>query len=208
MLAQIKSLPEGEMKAALLETYIKTVRAAQKGQNPTARKPPLFLEASYEKNTKTYMKFNREPKPQNLTLSDLASDLSALKQAVADIQIKLNFLQQETEHSYPVDSWARQEILELKKRIDHIPPPLEDAPYSTFVTKETPEEGEQRSAVQAFSDMQVLTVSYQKYYVHIQLEIMQEIFSLTALIDTGSDINLLHKDKMASYMATKRIRKS
>jgi hypothetical protein len=44
--------------------------------------------------------------------------------------------------------------------------------------------------------MQVLTVSYQKYYVQIQVEIMQELFSLTALIDTGSDINLLHKEKI------------
>jgi hypothetical protein len=44
--------------------------------------------------------------------------------------------------------------------------------------------------------MQVLPISYQKYYVQIQLEICREIFTLIALIDTRSDINLLHKDKI------------
>jgi hypothetical protein len=31
MLAQIKSLPEGEMKSALLDAYVKTVKSEQKG---------------------------------------------------------------------------------------------------------------------------------------------------------------------------------
>jgi hypothetical protein len=44
--------------------------------------------------------------------------------------------------------------------------------------------------------MQVLPISYQKYYVKVQIEICYEVFTLTALIDTGSDINLLHKDKI------------
>jgi hypothetical protein len=49
MLAQIKSLPEGDMKTALLETYIKTIKAEQKGQtSDTTKKQPLFLDASYE----------------------------------------------------------------------------------------------------------------------------------------------------------------
>jgi hypothetical protein len=43
--------------------------------------------------------------------------------------------------------------------------------------------------------MQVLPISYQKYYVQIQLEICREIFDLVALIDTGSDINLFIKIK-------------
>jgi hypothetical protein len=32
MLAQIKGLPEGDMKNSLLETFIKTVKAEQKGK--------------------------------------------------------------------------------------------------------------------------------------------------------------------------------
>lgn len=56
--------------------------------------------------------------------------------------------------------------------------------------------------MQGMPGMQVLQVKYQKYYIKIQLEICQEVFSLTALIDTGSNINLLHKDKIpAKYWA-------
>jgi hypothetical protein len=63
----------------------------------------------------------------------------------------MDFLQQEVEHAYPVDSWARQEIQELKERIDHIPPPLEDAPYESFSQKHKIEEDVPKSAVQDFS---------------------------------------------------------
>jgi len=38
ILEQIKSLPEGDMKAALLDTYIKTMKAEQKSQSPIVKK--------------------------------------------------------------------------------------------------------------------------------------------------------------------------
>lgn len=50
--------------------------------------------------------------------------------------------------------------------------------------------------------MQVPPISYQKYYIKITLEICNENFYLTTLIDTGSDLNILHKDKIpAKYWA-------
>jgi hypothetical protein len=56
--------------------------------------------------------------------------------------------------------------------------------------------------MQGMPGMQVLPIRYQKYYIKIQLEVCQEIFSLTTLIDTGSDINLLEKNKIpAKYWA-------
>jgi hypothetical protein len=68
-------MADSEMKTALLEAYVKAIRS----KGPISRKTPLFLEASYEKNTKSYMKFNREPKPQTLTIADLASSFFELK---------------------------------------------------------------------------------------------------------------------------------
>jgi len=63
MLAQIKSLPEGDMKNSLLETFFKTVKAKQKSKHSEIPKiQPLFIDASFDKNTKTYIKFNREPR--------------------------------------------------------------------------------------------------------------------------------------------------
>jgi hypothetical protein len=50
--------------------------------------------------------------------------------------------------------------------------------------------------MQGIAGMQVLPISYQKYYVEVQVEICNEVFTLVTLIDTGSDINLLHKNKI------------
>jgi hypothetical protein len=120
------------------------------------------LDTSYEKNIKTYMKFNREPKLQELSLVDVAKDVSILKQEVQSLRRDLQTLQEGIDHSYPVDHWARQEILMLQTRLDSIPPPLEDVPM-----ERQPEASSQQnddpvieSVVHAFSNMQVcLSVS-------------------------------------------------
>jgi hypothetical protein len=79
MLAQIKSLPEGDMKNSLLETFIKTIKAEQKGKGcELPKRQPLFLDASFDKNTKTYIKHNREPKLQDISVTDLAKNQSLL----------------------------------------------------------------------------------------------------------------------------------
>jgi hypothetical protein len=98
-----------------------------------SKRQPLFLDASFDKNTKTYIKFNREPKLQNISITYLAREISSLKIEIASIRRDLNILQQEVETGYPIDSWARQEINLIKERIESIPPPLEDAPFETII---------------------------------------------------------------------------
>jgi hypothetical protein len=127
MLAHIKNLPDGPLKDSLLNTFVKATKGDTQGQTSIQR-PALFLDTSYDKNIKTYMKFNREPKLQELSLVDLAKDVSGLKQEVYQLRRDLQILQQDVNHSYPVDHWARQEILMLQTRLDSIPPPLEDFP--------------------------------------------------------------------------------
>jgi len=187
MLAQIKSLPDGDMKTALLEAYVKAVKTEQKGKSSKiVKRQPLFLDASFEKNTKTYIKFNREPRLQDISVSDLAKEASKLKTKIGALRQNLDKLQLEVENGYPIDFWARQEINLLKEKLDSIPPPLEEAPF----------ESPPRQELTGITRMQVLPISCQKYYIKVQIEICNEVFSLTALIDTGSDINLLHKEKI------------
>jgi hypothetical protein len=40
-------------------------------------------------------------------------------------------MEEEAEYSFKIDSWARQEIREIRERLDSIPPPLEDAPFES-----------------------------------------------------------------------------
>ena len=132
MLAQIKGLPEGDMKNSLLKTFIKTVKAEQKGKNfKIPKRQPLFLDASFDKNTKTYIKFNRETKLHNISVIELAKEVILLRKEVSELKETINRLDDET--SFKVDSWARQEIKQIKERLDSIPPPLEDAPFETVL---------------------------------------------------------------------------
>jgi len=61
MLAQIQALPEGEMKASLLDSFLKTMmKTTQKSHDEmSSGKKPVFVDASFEKNTKSFIKHNR-----------------------------------------------------------------------------------------------------------------------------------------------------
>lgn len=87
MLSQFKSLLEGDMKNSLLETFIKTVKTKQKNKHSELpKRRPLFIDASFDRNTKTYIKFNREPKLQNTSLTNLAKEVFSLKKEVCDLK--------------------------------------------------------------------------------------------------------------------------
>lgn len=77
---------------------------------------------------------------QNVSVSDLAREISSLKAEVASLRRDFNILQQEVEVGYPIDSWARQEINMIKERIEYIPPPLEDAPFEIIVQEKSASE--------------------------------------------------------------------
>jgi hypothetical protein len=88
-------------------------------------------------------------------------------------------MEDEAEYSFKIDSWARQEIKELKKRLDSIPPPLEDAPL------ESPRsiiQGQTVAQMQGLAGMKIMAIRYQKYYVKVKLEINNEVFMLNCTL--------------------------
>jgi hypothetical protein len=93
MLAQIKYMPEGDMKKYLLESFLKTMIAGQKKSNPKSSHKegirPLFLEASFEINTKYFIKNNKETKLQHPSLTDLSKEVFYLKKEVVELKIKM-----------------------------------------------------------------------------------------------------------------------
>ncbi len=50
----------------------------------------------------------------------------------------------------------------------------------------------QRDATTGFREMRILAVEYQQHHVLIDICIQNEIFSLTAVIDSGADVNILN----------------
>ena len=138
MLSQIKALPEGDMKKSLLESFLKTMTAGQKQSNPESSHKagikPLFLEASFEINTRSFIKHNKETKLQHPSLMDLAKEVFYLKKEVVELKLKMKQYEEVSEDSYKVDSWARQEIKALKDQVESLPPPLEDVPIEHVST--------------------------------------------------------------------------
>jgi hypothetical protein len=126
MLAQIKALPEGDMKSSLFETFLKTMKTGQGLKDPEIpsreENKPLFLEASFERNTKSFIKHNKEEKVQHTSITDLSKEITFLKKEVAELKSKLRKFEEESEDSYKVDSWARQEIRMIKEQLESLPP--------------------------------------------------------------------------------------
>jgi hypothetical protein len=72
---------------------------------------------------------------QNISVSDLAKEISSLKTEVASLRRDLDILQQE------VETWISNRLMGqtrnniIKERIESIPPPLEDAPFELLSKK-------------------------------------------------------------------------
>jgi len=54
-----------------------------------------------------------------------------MKKEITELKEKIKRMDDEAEYSFKIDSWARQEIKELKEKLDSIPPPLEDVPLES-----------------------------------------------------------------------------
>jgi len=54
------------------------------------------------------------------------------------------------------------------------------------------------SNIEGISAISLMTIQHQKSHVMIKLKIKNQIFKLKALIDSGSDLNLLNKDVIPS----------
>ena len=89
----------------------------------------MFSEASFDINTKNFIKYNKEAKLQHTSATNLAREMILLRKEVTDLKEKLKKLEEQSKDSYKVDSWARQEIRDIRDQLDSKPPPLEDVPF-------------------------------------------------------------------------------
>lgn len=111
----------------------------------------MFLEASFERNTKSFIKHNKESKLQHPSLTDLAKEVFSLKKEVAELKAEMQKYGKESDDSYKIDAWARQEIIALKEQVTSFPPPLEDIPT---------EHGQNSKQLQGLSAMKIFPIKF------------------------------------------------
>jgi hypothetical protein len=161
MLAQIKSLLEGEMKAVLLDSFLKTMVKSQKPTTTTnSGKKPLFIYASFERNTKSFVRQNQNDKMRPLTINDLRKEINILKKEVAEIKQRLEKIGKESENEdgYKADSWDRQEIRGLQQQIQALQfmPPLEEIPQNANTSISTFE----TNSIECLNSMRIMAIQH------------------------------------------------
>jgi hypothetical protein len=146
-----------------------------------------------------FIRQNRNEKLQPLTMNDIRKEINLLKKEVAYLKKKVGQLETQTseENAYKTDLWERQEIKELKSQVQMLnsgPPPLEDVP-----TEEHPNINLfETTDIEGINAMRIMAIQHQKYHVLIKIKIQDQVFKLKSLIDSGSDLNILHKDIIPS----------
>jgi hypothetical protein len=84
------------MKNSLLETFVKTIKVEQRSKTiESSKREPLFVDASYDRNTKTFIKYNREAKLQNTSMTDLAKEVLLLKREMSGLKEKIRKMEEE-----------------------------------------------------------------------------------------------------------------
>lgn len=90
VLAGIKMLAEGEMKEKLLETFSqirhKDLGNTSKGNISKA----LFVDASYDKSTKSFQRNQQHTKPRSLTLGEVSDEIHHLRKEIVELKIKIS----------------------------------------------------------------------------------------------------------------------
>lgn len=102
------------------------MKATQQPSKTSNGKKPLFIDASYENNTKSFIKHTQAKDPQSLSINDIGKEIGLLKNDVAKLKYKVQKLEEQNnkENTYKVDLCARQEIKYLKDQLQF--PPLEE----------------------------------------------------------------------------------
>jgi ubiquinone biosynthesis protein UbiJ len=71
------------------------VKAQQPATTINLGKTLLFINASFERNTKSFIRQNQDDKMQSLTINDLRKEINILKKEVAEINQRLEKIEKE-----------------------------------------------------------------------------------------------------------------
>lgn len=90
VLVGIKMHVEGEMKEKLLETFLQ-IRQKDFGNTLKGNiSISLFVDSSYEENTKYFQRNQKHTKPRSLTLGEVSHEIHHLKKEIIELKTKVS----------------------------------------------------------------------------------------------------------------------
>jgi len=177
ILSHIRAMEEGDMKNRLIEAFtnqLKTKASKESG------KKSLFIDASYERNTKSFQMHHQKPgKVRSLMLGEVSGEIHHLKTEISAIKAQI------------AETQKGKQIKEEKE---------EDSWNPTAYQQEVQVAEGRQDPNFGFKDMRLFTITYQQHHVKVKIYIQGQVFYLNALLDSGADINILNiKNVPAKY---------
>ena len=125
----------------------------------------LFVDASFERNTRSFQRSQQNSKTRALTLGEVSQEFHNLKKQIVSLKAQARELQKgkKTEDAY--DEYYTNPNIEIF-------------------------EGKQDDTI-GFTDMRVMAIEYQQHHVILDICINVQTFSLRTHIDSAVDVNIL-----------------
>jgi len=103
-------------------------------------------------------------------LGEVSKEIHNLKSEISALKLQVNRLEK-----------GKQNIA-VEPFDEYDPPEFHESNIQIFEGKKDPTAG--------FQEMRILAIEYQQHHVQVNICIQGEMFSLTALIDSGADVNV------------------
>jgi len=87
ILSQIRAMEEGDMKEILIAAFMDQLRVSGSSKNTV--KKPLFVDASFERNTKLFQKHQPHDKVRSLTLGEVSREIHHLKSEIYGLKSRI-----------------------------------------------------------------------------------------------------------------------
>ena len=105
--AQIHAMEEGDLKATLVKAFMQHGTGSS---NSSSSKKPNFVDASYDRNTKSYLQHN-STKVRGLTLGEVSKEIHNLKSEINSMKSEISVLKQQAKHGQqPSSSTSGRQI--------------------------------------------------------------------------------------------------
>lgn len=182
ILSEIRAMEEEEMKNRLMEAFMDQMKSSSRSSS----KKPLFIDASYENNAKSFQRHQQQDKVHALTLWEVSHEIHDLKSEISILKFQIVKLGK-------------------GKSIDEADP-IEEYDTTKFYKPNVQIYEGRKDTTSGFQEMKILAIEYQQHPVQINVCIQGQMFKLTALIDFGANVNILNKKVIPTkyWMTTER----
>ena len=148
----------------------------------------MFVDASYERNTRSYLRQKQEDKVRALTLGEVSREIHCMKTEISALKTRIS----ELEKGKQVQASPVSTPTYSGRKVNYT---LHNTPR---ITEEVEVPEGHPDPHMGIRDMHLLAIQYQQHHIKIKVWIKGKMFDLITLLDYGSDVNMFSKKAIPS----------